>query len=424
MNCAKRSLPGVLVVLLAALTLSSPLPGQTYQVIHNFNAPAGDGNGPGAGLLLDSHGNLFGTTFAGGTPGGCEGYTCGTVFEMSPAAGGGWTETVIHDATAVDGHSGAPVTMDAHGNLYGTAGGFNSYGSVFELLAGSNGSWTERIIHQFQGGVDGWEAASGLTLDSSGILYGATFSGGAYGKGTVYSVNPHSVSGEKQIYSFAPSVLAGANPSSTYLQLIDGTIYGTTIGGGASGSPYGWGTVFKLTPRGSGWIATTIYAFQGPSHGDGGNPVAGLLYDGANNFYGTTEQGGYTGSPCNTNGCGTVYKLTHNSDGSWSESVLYVFRGGSDGAAPWGNLIFDHTGNIIGTTYSGGVQGADGNGTVFKLTPGSGGQWNYSVLVRLPGGTGGWIVPGGVVIDSAGNLYGTAQNGGAYGDGVVWEITP
>jgi uncharacterized repeat protein (TIGR03803 family) len=149
-----------------------------------------------------------------------------------------------------------------------------------------------------------------------------------------------------------------------------------------------------------------------------------LLYDGANNFYGTTEQGGYTGSPCNTNGCGTVYKLTHNSDGSWSESVLYVFRGGSDGAAPWGNLIFDHTGNIIGTTYSGGVQGADGNGTVFKLTPGSGGQWNYSVLVRLPGGTGGWIVPGGVVIDSAGNLYGTAQNGGAYGDGVVWEITP
>lgn len=415
---------GLTFVVMSIFILCIFAQGQTYRVIHDFNFRAGDGAGPDAGLLLDSHGNLFGTTFAGGTPGGCSGNTCGTVFEMSPAPGGGWTETVIHNATSVDGHSGAPLTMDAHGNLYGTGGGSAGDGAVFELLAGPNGSWTERVLHQFQGNGDGSGPGSGLTLDSSGILYGTTFSGGGYGEGTVYSVNPHSITGEAVIHSFAPSVTSGNAPSSTYLQIINGSIYGTTSAGGPSGGPYGGGTVFQLTPNGSGWTATTLYTFKGARYGDGSHPIAGLLFDGINNFYGVTQLGGTPNSNCQPYGCGAIYKLTHNSDGSWSETVLYSFQSGTDGNGPWGNLIFDRSGNIYGTTYAGGVQGAYGNGTVFKLTPAGGGHWNYSVVTRLPGGAGGSIVQGGVILDSAGNIYGTAQNGGAYGYGVVFEITP
>jgi uncharacterized repeat protein (TIGR03803 family) len=406
-----------------ALAVSVSLSGQTYHVIHDFNMAAGDGAAPDAGLLLDSHGNLFGTTFAGGALGGCNGYTCGTVFEMSPTGGGGWTETVIHNSTAVDAHSGAPLIMDAHGNLYGTAGGFNSYGSVFELLAAPNGTWIEQILHQFTGNGDGSGPGSGLTLDSSGVVYGTTFSGGEYNEGTVYSVNPRSVSNEKIIHSFVPSVVSGNSPSSTFLQIIDGHIYGTTVYGGPNGIPYGNGTVFDLTLTANGWTASTLYVFKGAQHGDGAHPVAGL-FDGINNFYGTTQLGGTGTGYCQPYGCGTVYRLTHNSDGSWSETVLHAFQAGLDGDGPWGNLIFDRSGNIYGTTYAGGVQNEYGNGTIFKLSPSSGGQWTYSVLVRLPGGAGGSIIDGGLVIDNAGNLYGTAQNGGAYGDGVVFEITP
>jgi uncharacterized repeat protein (TIGR03803 family) len=411
--------------LMFLFSLSLPAQAQTYQVIHNFNLATGDGAGPEAGLLLDSHGNLFGTTFAGGVSSQCTtGYTCGTVFEMSPANGGGWTETVIRNLGNIDGHPGTPMTMDAHGNLYGTAAGFNTYGSVFELLAGSNGTWTEQILHQFMGGADGSDAGSGLTLDTSGVVYGTTFNGGEYNDGTVYSVNPHSILGKKLIHSFVPSVTSGNSPSSTYLQIINGHIYGTTSYGGPSGTPYGNGTVFELTPSGSGWSATTLYSFKGPLNGDGAHPVAGLLFDGTNNFYGTTQLGGTGTGNCQPYGCGTVYRLTHNADGSWTETVLHSFENGLDGNGAWGNLIFDAAGNIYGTTYAGGVLYGYGNGTVFKLKPGSGGQWTYSVLVRLPGGNGGSIIDGGLVIHSAGNLYGTAQNGGTYGDGVVFEITP
>jgi len=414
------------LVLLCALTMITmqSAEAQTYSVIHSFNLLAGDGAGPDAGLILDSHGNLFGTTFAGGTSDSCSPYKCGTVFEMSPANGGGWTETVIHNLGSIDGHPGAPLTMHSHGNLYGTGAGFSGDGAVFELVPGSNGSWREVILHQFRANGDGSGPGSAVTLDSSGLLYGTTSIGGKYGEGTAYSVNPHLISGESVIHSFLPSITSGYAPSSTYLQIINGNIYGTTLYGGPGGGPYGGGTVFQLTRSGSGWTATTLYAFKGASHGDGSRPIAGLLFDGTNNFYGVTQTGGTASGNCQQNGCGTVYKLTHNADGSWSESVLYSFQGETDGNGPWGNLIFDRSGNIYGTTYAGGVQNGYGNGTVFKLTPGTGGHWTETVLARLPGGAGGSIVPGGVVMDSAGNIYGTAQNGGAYGYGVVWEITP
>lgn len=423
MTCRKHKvLHGIALTVAMAAVCSLGLWGQTYRVIHNFNLSTGDGAAPDAGLAFDSHGNLFGTTFAGGTPNGCgTGYTCGTVFELSPDGSGGWNERIIQNLSSVNAHPGAPVTIDSHGNIYGTGGGFNGYGAVFALLLGANGSYTQEILHQFRANGDGAGPGSGLTLDSSsGFLYGTTGEGGEYNDGTVYSVNPHSISGLALLHSFTPNVTSGNAPSSTYLQLINGSIYGTTLSGGPGG-PFGFGTIFQLTRSGSGWTATTLYSFKGAAHGDGARPVAGLLPDGAGNFYGVTSSGG-TG--CAPSGCGTVFKLTHNSDGTWSESVLYSFQNGLDGNSPWGNLIFDASGNILGTTYAGGELHAYGNGTVFKLTRGAGGQWTESIVARLPGGAGGSIIDGGVVIDSAGNIYGTAQNDGAYGGGVVFEITP
>lgn len=417
MNREKRTLPGVLVVVLTIVTLSVSLPGQTYRVIHNFNMAAGDGAGPQAGLTWDAHGNLYGTTFSGGTPGGCQGYTCGTVFELTPAAGGGWNESVIYNFVSPDGRPDTPLSTDSKGNLYGADLGSNNGSKVFKLIRGPSGSWSEQVLHDFDGNGDGQFAEAGLTIGSGNVLYGTTLAGGEWNLGVVFAIPLNTIPQETVIHSFFPGVAAGANPLSTYLQEIDGSLYGTTEAGGL----YNQGTVFRLSPSGSGWTASTIYSFKGHSHNDGALPIAGLLPDGAGNFYGVTESGG---NGCGSTGCGTVYKLTHNADGSWSDLVLHSFERGLDGNSPWGNLIFDHSGNIYGTTYAGGQQSGYGYGTVFELTPANGGQWTYSVLARLPGGSGGSIIDGGLVIDSAGNLYGTAQNGGAYGDGVVFEVTP
>lgn len=408
------------VALVATLSLS--VWGQTYHVIHNFNLSTGDGAAPSAGLAFDSHGNLFGTTIAGGTPNGCStGYTCGTVFELSPDGSGGWNERVVYNLTTVDARPGTPVTLDSHGNIYGTGDGFNGVGGVFALLLQPNGSYTPEILHQFRGNGDGAYPGSGLTLDSaSGFLYGTTSEGGEYNDGTVYSVNPHSLAGLSVIHSFTPNITSGNSPSSTYLQLINGSIYGTTLSGGPGGA-FGDGTIFQLTHSASGRTATTLYTFKGPAHGDGARPVPGLLADAAGNFYGVTSTGG---TACAPTGCGTIFKLTHNADGSWTESILHSFQNGLDGNFPWGNLVYDGSGNIYGTTYAGGMLHSYGAGTVFKLTPAAGGQWTYSVVARLPGGAGGSTIDGGVVIDSAGNIYGTAQSDGAYGDGVAFEITP
>ena len=304
----------IILVILAimALTLilgSSAWAAEQYKTIHRFNKQTGvRGFAPAGALILDAAGNLYGTTYSGGASG------VGTVFELTPNLDGSWTESVLHSFNGADGadpYSG--LIFDAAGNLYGTTvggGGYNA-GTVFKLAPNLDGSWTESVLHSLNG-TDGAHPYSGLIFDAAGNLYGTTWVGGAFGHGTV----------------------------------------------------------FELTANGDGsWTESVLHAFNGT---DGAHPYSGLIFDAAGNLYGTTY---YGGGVC---GCGTVFKLTPNGDGSWTESVLHAFTIGSgDGNRPRAGLIFDAAGNLYGTTENG---GGTLRGTVFKLTPNGDGSWTESVL--------------------------------------------
>jgi len=186
---------------------------------------------------------------------------------------------------------------------------------------------------------------------------------------------------------------------------------GNLYGTTEGGGAYGYGVVFKLTHDPDGsWTESTLFSFTGGS--DGGNPWDVPTFDAAGNLYGTTTSGGL--------GYGTVFKLTPNPDAKWTESVVYRFTGGDDGETPMAGLILDGAGNLYGTTYTGGNYGA---GTVFKLTPNLGGSWTQTVLHHFTGSDGSNIVAG-VISDATGNLYGAATRGGADGSGVVFKLKP
>jgi uncharacterized repeat protein (TIGR03803 family) len=256
----------------------------------------------------------------------------------------------------------AGLIFDGVGNLYGTTveGGGAHLGTVFKLTPNSNGSWTETVLYRFAGGSDGFSPWGGLIFDGAGNLYGTTTQGG-----------------------------------------------GSTACGG------GCGTVFKLTPNSDGsWTESVLYRFAGGS--DGLFPYAGLVFDGTENLYGTTSGGGVGG--------GTVFKLTPNSKGSWTESVLHSFSGPDDGSAPHGGLTFDLAGNLYGSTTVGGDGGNGGSGTVFELTPNSDGSWKEHVLHAFTGGKDGATSYASVTFDAAGNLYGTAYSGGAHKNGIVFKV--
>jgi uncharacterized repeat protein (TIGR03803 family) len=230
----------------------------------------------------------------------------------------------------------------------------------------------------------------------------------------------------KTLYTF----MGGADGSGITAGLVFdqmGNLYGTTAGGGdlSDCGASGCGTVFKLTPNGDGtWTKSVLHFFNG---GDGLAPVGGLIFDQAGNLYGTTVQGGSgRGQICRHGfaGCGTVFQLTPNKDGSWTESVLHSFSGG-DGLAPQGSLIFDPNGNLYGTTGSGGdLKNCDsGCGTVFKLTPNGDGTWTESRIRTFHGGADGSLPGEELIFDKGGNLYGMTELGGA-GDGTVFQLAP
>jgi uncharacterized repeat protein (TIGR03803 family) len=188
---------------------------------------------------------------------------------------------------------------------------------------------------------------------------------------------------------------------------------GNLYGTAQTGGTYGAGTVWELTPQVDGsWTETTLYSFTGGR--DGANPVmqSGLISDSAGNLYGATQNGG-------AHGDGTVFELSPLAGGTWGETVLHSFRG-RDGSGPQAGLIFDVAGNLYGETFYG---GADNDGVVFKLTPGASGSWSETVLHSFHGGDGS-NPRFGLVLDAVGNLYGTTYAGGHYGDGTVFEITP
>ena len=350
--------------------------GWTETLLHSF-AGGNDGSVPSSGLIFDQAGNLYGTTQLGGGT-GCSGAGCGTAFELSPNGNGGWTETILYrfcSATnCTDGAGPQGLVFDDSGNLYGTTalGGQSTCfegsqcGTVFELSPNGSGGWTETVLYSFQGDSDGYLPTPGLVFDRSGNLYGTTHYGGA-----------------------------GLCTAPNY-------------------TGQGCGTAFELSPNGSGgWAETLIHTFL--ATGDGTLPAAGPILDQAGNLYGTTQQGG-TGD-CDT--CGTVFELSPGSGDVWAESILYSFQGSfggglTDGWDPSSGLIFDKDGNLYGTTYYGGSESGDGPGTVFELSPNGSGGWTETVQYSFQGG-GGDSPNAGLILDQDGNLYGTTWAGGEEG---------
>jgi uncharacterized repeat protein (TIGR03803 family) len=416
MKCRSGRLFALMISVASTLCLamcaSSAVAATQYKVLHNFVYQNGDGFGPEATLVFDSSGNLYGTTIAGGTA--CEPPGCGVVFELSPS-NGNWSERLLVDFNGSDGSSSvAPLVFDSHGNLYGStkSGGTSGNGTVFELVASNGGAWTEMVWHSFTGGTDGSQPQSGIMFDAAGHLYATASAGGVNGGGVAVRMGGGNLpGGASALHSFGGGS-DGSQPSGSLASDANGNLYGTTWSGGA----YQLGSVFELVldPLSGNWAETILYSFNGA---DGANPYGGVILDAAGNLYGTTYDGG-------ADGVGTVFKLA-NSNGSWSESVMHSFAtGNSDGGNPYSGLTFDPHGNLYGTTNSGGV---GGHGTVFRLTPMPTGQWAETILYGFAGKLdGGWPV-GGVVLDSAGNIYGTTVMGGTGGieeGGVVFEITP
>jgi len=403
----------ILAVVSAFLTPISPLfAANKEKVLYSFNGS--DGNAPYAALIADAAGNLYGTTYSGGA------YGYGTVFRLLLGANGKWTETVLHSFDF--GNDGvlpcARLIFDAAGNLYGTtrAGGAYGYGSIFQLAPGAKGTWTETVLHNFNNS-DGFFPYAGLTFDRAGNLYGTTLYGGAYGYGTVFQL-ALGASGtwiETVLYSFSSNSTDGAYPYGGVLFDAAGALYGTTYSGGA----YGYGTVFQLATGTNGtWIEKVLHSFGNSKSKDGINPYDDLVLDGAGNMYGTTYSGG-------TYRYGTIFRLAQMSRGKWRETVLHSFNMGKGGAYPYGDVIFDSAGNMYGTTYSG---GAYGHGTVFRFSLGTNGKWIEKVLSNFDGNDGNGPYDG-LIFDATGNLYGTTEYGGGsscagLGCGTVFEIRP
>jgi uncharacterized repeat protein (TIGR03803 family) len=423
---------------LAVLINPAPALAQTETVLHSFDYNYHDGFHPVGTLVLDSAGNLYGTAGYGGENAGCytDGQGCGSVFELMPSAGGGWTEKPLHNfAGGNDGaYPWAGVIFDAAGNLYGTTpyGGRNNKGTVFELSPAAGGGWREKILHNFGSGADGYDPVGALVFDNAGNLYGTTSYGGAYGvgggnSGTVFELSPTSGGWrEKILHSFGHGH-DGFAPSSNLIFDAAGNLYGTTYYGGLSSSEcnpdvhVSCGTVFELSPTSDGpWTEKILHSF-GDAGVDGNFPYGGLVFDSAGNLYGTTTGGGDSTICPQAVGCGIVFELLPASGGSWMETILHNFAGDTtDGASPDASLIFDSSGNLYGTASA---YGPYGDGTVFEFTP-SGSVWTETILHGFGHGSDGKYPNAGVVFDSAGNLYGSTIEGGDYGDGIVFKLTP
>ncbi|HVO82779.1 MAG TPA: choice-of-anchor tandem repeat GloVer-containing protein [Terriglobales bacterium] len=385
-----------------SLTLTGAAYAQgNFKVIHSFGCD--DGNYLDHGVTLDAAGNLYGVTHEYGC-----GMGLGAVFKLTPNADGSWAESVIHifygPPDAYPPTSG--VIFDADGNLYGTGfdGGDYGWGAVYRLTLNSDGSWSETIIHSFDGGDDGrWPY--GLVFDAAGNLYGTTSDQGLYGWGTVYKLTPESNGSwtETILYQFTSGSDGGA-PNGPLVFDNAGNLYGTA--GDYYLTP---GCIFRLTPQPDGsWTERVLYTF---TDGRDGRVPYGLMRDASGNFYGMTQGGTY--------GYGTIFQLKPNPGGGSRVQVLHQFTGGKDAASP-SALMSDAAGYLYGLTSTGGT---NRQGTAFQMRPSSGAGWTLRELHQF----GPWksgVEPTGLISDAAGNFYGTTWAGGADGLGTVFQFKP
>jgi uncharacterized repeat protein (TIGR03803 family) len=370
-----------------------------FTVLHSF-AGGSDGANPQGSLTKDTAGNLYGTTSQGGGT-GCSGYGCGTVFKLAPDD----IETVLYAFTGgSDGaNPGGRLSKDTAGNLYGITGsggviadcGGYGCGTVFRLAPDG----TETVLHAFTGGSDGAYPGGRLIWDAAGNLYGTTFEGGNTDCrcGIVFELAPDGT--ETVLHAFTDMHGDGAYPEAGVIMDSAGNLYGTTaLGGIRTGG--GGGTVFELATDGSKKVLHVFHPKTGWMPG-------ALIMDSDGNFYGTTFYGGRAGC-YHDSGCGTVFELAP--DGT--ETVLHIFTGGSDGAHSSSALIRYNAGNLYGTTQSGGggcPTPVSGCGTVFEVAP----DGTETVLYTFTGGGDGAHPVAGLIKDDAGNLYGTTSDAGS-----------
>ena len=393
------------------------------QTLYNFGSQSGDGLNPVAGLIMDTQGNLYGTTVGGGSgPAGSCPKTdgCGTVFQLSPGSGG-WTEKVVYNFCPLNGcadgaNPKAGLIIDAQGNLYGTtaAGGNTSNaGVVFGLMPGSTG-WTEKVLYTFcseDNCQDGANPLAGLTMDAKGNLYGTTELGSvdSSNAGLVFELIRGSTGWtEKVLYRFCSSQFGcddGANPKAGLIFDPQGNLYGTTeLGGGSLNG----GVVFELMPGSTGWTQKILHWFCSDNYPfsctDGSNPVAGPIMDMAGNLWAPAYGG--------AGGRGTVISITPGEQ-------LSIFIG-ENVIGPAAGLTADAAGNLYGTSRNG---GSDNLGTVFTIMPTSAG-YSEKVVHSFAGGMADGLYPlAGLTMDAAGNLYGTTSQGGARGGGIVFMVS-
>lgn len=402
---------------IALLALASPVAhAQTFTVIHNFSGGT-DGATPDTGIV-DAAGNFYGTTQTGGDNNACDRRGCGTVFKLSQK-NSAWVLSTLYAFTGNNDGS-APrtgLTFGPDGALYGATvyGGGQGYGTVYKLQPPISichsivCPWRETILHSFAAGTDGAYPSGGVIFDANRNLYGTTVGGGGSlyctvndGCGVVYALSSTNGWNETLIHTFTGGSDC-EDPSAGVVLNSSGDLFGTCDG------PTQGGSVYQLTPSGSGWNESYAYQFSGGT--DGSGPI-GLILDAAGNLYGTTTYGGPESG-------GTVYELSA-SDGSWHYSQLFALMSGNPHlSGPTARLTMDAAGNLYGTTFQGGEFQA---GSVFKLTPGIG-TWTYTALHDFTGGTDGSNPGSRVLLDGQGNVYGTAQFGGSLGNGVAFVIT-
>ncbi len=376
----------MLAVLVSVIVQSQSAQAQTFSVLSNFTGSSGAY--PYGGLMQDSAGTLYGTTYSGGAS------SAGTIFAVIYGA-----EPVLHSFSGSDGSiPKGGLIRGQNGVLYGTTeeGGAFGLGTVFAL----SGTGSLTTLHSFAGGTsDGELPFGGLVRDAHGNLYGTTENGGdtacngPYGCGTVWMLSPSGK--ETMLHAFSGT--DGGIPAYGSLLLDNaGNLYGVTAYGGPSND----GVIFRITTGGS---FTVLHNFTGA---DGSLAYGTPVPDGVGNLYGTAAQGG-------TYGWGTVWKLTSTG----ALSVLHQFTGGTgDGGYPLAGLVRDKTGNLYGVTYYG---GSAGQGSVFRVK-----GRTFTLLHSFNCASDGCYPVGALTIDKNGSLYGTGNVGGAHGVGTVWKITP
>jgi uncharacterized repeat protein (TIGR03803 family) len=446
-----------LALTVVAVCLAAPWSGasaHTFKTIYTFcqKANCTDGKAPNAGVIADASGKLFGTTASGG-PG-----AHGTVFELVPnVKKTKWAERTIytfcpHDDCSEGASPNGGLIEDTAGNLYGVTyqGGPANEGVVYELSPPAAGKkkWTFAVLHRFcvkAGCIDGLGpshklgyagAASGAPYDGVSPLYGVAAGAGNTAGGVAFQLTPQPGKWDyKIIHAFCGNVCTddGAGPDSDLIADDAGDIYGTTDSGGVAG----FGTAFKLIPNAqkTKWAETILYAFCSGASGcaaDGYQPTGGLVLDQDGNFWGTTVYGGNVSNACALESCGTVFKLAPGSGGV-TETAAYRFcaeancadgaqtAAGSGTTTTFGTPATDGAGNLFGATQFG---GANRSGTVFELNANG-----YSVLYsfcQMSECTDG-SDPSTVILDGAGDLFGTTSGGGnsTFGNGgTVFELTP